>query len=288
MLRIILMVLMVLVFSICSTALVRPFFWKRLKSKTLANNKDGEIGFENYPVSLIIVLQTVIFIFMALFNSALYFGGCKQNLYTFSLSILFCVLWQQANDNQGTKKRVILIIIAAICTVIGLQDFAVGENINIPLNKMETVPISTSLNNGIVKTFVSADDIASLFKATSAKGPTYNNGKYVFELSGGENDGDVVIIDKDNCEEAKLIETNYEFAVNLHCRLKCPSKKLQEMHIVISDDGKELIPYGIYAVAEKSWLFGTYKAEKYLLLNMKNGDMEEYSQEELPDFVLGK
>ena len=282
-------IFMIFVFSICSTAFVRPFFWKRLKNKTLSNNDDGEIGFTKMSFSQIIGGEIVIFFVIAILNSAIYFGGIvKHNFYTFCVSIFVCVICQQIIDNQETIKRVVLLIIAVICAVILIQDYAAGESVSIPLNKMETVPISTSLNNGTVKTFVSADDIASLFKATSAKGPTYNNGKYVFELSGGENDGDVVIIDKDNCEEAKLIDTDYKFEINLHCRLKCPSKKLQEMYIVISDDGKEPIPYGIYAVAEKSWLFGTYKAEKYLLLNMKNGEMEEYSQEELPDFVLGK
>ncbi len=282
-------IFVVLVFSICSTAFVRPFFWKRLKNKTLANNNDGKVGFKNLPIGGIIGVEIGIFVINVIINSVIYFSGInKYNFYTFCISILICVLCQQINDNQETIKNVILRIIAVICAVIAIQDNIVGENINIPLNKIDTIPISTSLNNDNVKTFVSANEIASLFKATSAKGPTYNNGKYIFELSGGENDGDMVIIDKNNCEKAKLIEINYEFLVNIHCRLKCPYKKLQKMYIVVSDDEEGIIPYGVYAVAEKSWLFGTYKAEKYLLMNMKNGDIKEYSQEKLPDFVFGK
>ena len=45
------------------------------------------------------------------------------------------------------------------------------------------------------------------------------------------------------------------------------------------------VPYGLFAVAEKSWILGTYNVKGYVMLNLITGEVQEFKQEELPKFV---
>ena len=66
-------------------------------------------------------------------------------------------------------------------------------------------------------------------------------------------------------------------------RSQYPTRKLKELYITISDNNE---PYGLFAVADKSWLLGTYKVNSYVMLNLITGDVHEFKQEELPKYVL--
>ena len=181
------------------------------------------------------------------------------------------------------KVYTIFLTIAVVSTILWIQDGVAGDGISVPINKVSSVPLSTLQTDEEtrVKFFISASEIKNLFKADSASGPTYNNGKYIFTVSGSDNGNGIVIIDKDNYNEANFLSCSYALNVT-DIRSKYPANKLKELYIAISDDNE---PYGLFAVADKSWILGTYKVSSYVMLNLVTGDVHELKQEELPSFV---
>lgn len=61
-----------------------------------------------------------------------------------------------------------------------------------------------------------------------------------------------------------------------------PTEKLKEICIASANGGRE---YGVFAIADKTWLMGTYETNKYILVDLSTNDMAEYTYEELPSFV---
>lgn len=275
-------ILLSLVWSICATCLVRPWFWKGVKNKYLFN--DGvRIGFSNnwqFCVKMEILCFVVVFI-CSVINYAL--AGCRYNLYGCFPLIMLCFLAQCLWDNQGKVRYTIMLTIVAVSAILWIQDGIVGCGISVPLNKVSSVPLTTTQTDDDteVKLFISSSEIQSLFKVDSASGPTYNNGKYIFTVSGGDNGKGIVIIDKDNYTEANFLSCSYGLNIT-DVRSQYPTQKLKELYITISDDN---VPYGLFAVADKNWILGTYNVNGYVMLNLITGEVQEFKQEELPKFV---
>lgn len=61
-----------------------------------------------------------------------------------------------------------------------------------------------------------------------------------------------------------------------------PTEKLKAICIAFAGEGRL---YGVFAIADKTWLMGTYETDKYLLVDLATNNMTEYTYEELPDFV---
>lgn len=275
-------ILLSLVWSICATCLVRPWFWKGVKNKYLFN--DGvRIGFSNnwqFCVKMEILCFVVVFI-CSVINYAL--AGCRYNLYGCFPLIMLCFLAQCLWDNQGKVRYTIMLTIVAVSAILWIQDGIVGCGISVPLNKVSSVPLTTTQTDDDteVKLFISSSEIQSLFKVDSASGPTYNNGKYIFTVSGGDNGKGIVIIDKDNYTEANFLSCSYGLNIT-DVRSQYPTQKLKELYITISDDN---VPYGLFAVADKNWILGTYNVNGYVMLNLITGEVQEFKQEELPKFI---
>lgn len=277
-------ILLSLIWAICSTCLVRPWFWKGVKNKNLFN--DGvRIGFSNKFWKRDIAVEIVFFVVVFIFSISLYSGaGFRQNIYGSFLFIIICFITHCVWDNQRKVHYIIILTVAAINAIFWIQDGIVGCNINAPLNKVNSVPLTATKvdEDTDVKLFISSSEIQSLFKVDYASEPTYNNGKYIFTVSGGDNGNGVVVIDKDNYTEANFLPYSYEFEVK-DVRSQYPTQKLKKLYIAISNDN---VPYGIFAVAKKSWFLGTYKVNGYIMLNLMTGETtQELTQEELPDFV---
>ena len=202
-------ILLSLIWAICSTCLVRPWFWKGVRNKTLVKNKEEKrIGFiKNSKFEL--VAEIAIFTFLFILSMSMYLGDSKR--YTLSdsyIMIILCFLAQCAWDYQGKVRYSMFLSLAAVFIVLYVQDSIATSNIQTPLNKVESIELTaenTQLQdeNTKISLFVSADEIKSLFHADSVSGPTYNNGKYIFIVSGGSNGYGVVIIDKKDCKKAK-------------------------------------------------------------------------------------
>lgn len=275
-------ILLSLVWAICATCLVRPWFWKGVKNKYLFN--DGvRIGFSsNWQFCVKIEILCFVIVFIC---SAIVYGlaGCRYNLYGCFPLIMLCFLAQCLWDNQGKVRYTIMLTIVVLTAILWIQDGIVGLNINVPLNKVDSVPLTTTQVNEDteVKLFISASEIKSLFKVDSASGPTYNNGKYIFTVNGGDNGKGIVIIEKDNYTEANFLSYSYNFDVT-NLRSQYPTQKIKDLYITVSDEN---VPYGLFAIAEKSWILGTYNVKGYVMLNLLTGDVQEFKQEELPKFV---
>lgn len=212
------------------------------------------------------------------------FIGVRMNLYGSLPMIICCFLAQCVWEQQRKIYNIIFLTIVVISVILWIQDGIVGMIISAPINKVRSVPLTTTQKDEEtgVKLFVSSSEIKSLFKVDSAGEPTYNNGKYIFTVSGGDNGKGIVIIDKDNCKEANFLSCSYELDIT-DVRSQYPTKKLKELYITISDDNE---PYGLFAVADKSWILGSYKVNGYVMFNLITGETQEFNQEELPEFVL--
>lgn len=275
-------ILLSLVWAVCATCLVRPWFWKGVKNKYLFND-NGRIGFDRSwekNVAVEIACFVVVFL-LSMFVYAV--AGCRQNLYGSFLMIMLCFLAQCLWDYQGKIRYTIMLTIVAISAILWIQDGIVGCGISVPLNKVSSVPLTTTQTDEDteVKLFISSSEIQSLFKVDSASGPTYNNGKYIFTISGGDNGKGIVIIDKDNYTEANFLSCSYGLDIT-DVRSQYPTQKLKDLYITISDDN---VPYGLFAVADKNWILGTYTVNGYVMLNLITGEVQEFKQEELPKFV---
>ena len=281
-------IMLSLVWAICSTCLVRPWFWKGVINKTLVKNKEEKrIGFtKNSKFEL--VAEIAIFTFLFILSMLMYLGNSKR--YTLSdsyIMIILCFLVQCSWDYQGKVRYCIFLSLAAVFIVLYVQDSIATSNIQAPLNKVESIDLtveSTQIQQDertIIKLFVSADEIKNLFHANSVSGPTYNNGKYIFIVSGGSNGYGVVIIDQKDYKKAKFIYCPHKFEI-ASIRPDYPTLKLKEMFVAVSDDN---VPFGVFAVAEKEWFFGNYNVTQYLLFNLTSGESQIFSPKELPEFV---
>lgn len=281
-------IMLSLVWAICSTCLVRPWFWKGVRNKTLVKNKEEKrIGFtKNSKFEL--VAEIAIFTFLFILSMSMYLGNSKR--YTLSdsyIMIILCFLAQCAWDYQGKVRYCIFLSLAAVFIVLYVQDSIATSNIQAPLNKVESIDLtveSTQIQQDertIIKLFVSADEIKNLFHADSVSGPSYNNGKYIFIVSGGSNGYGVVIIDQKDYKKAKFISCPHKFEI-ASIRPDYPTLKLKEVFVAVSDDN---VPFGVFAVAEKEWFFGNYNVTQYLLFNLTSGESQIFSPKELPEFV---
>lgn len=276
-------ILMSVIWAICSTCLVRPWFWKRVKNMYFFND-DGKPGFNKIRWKTNLVAEICCFIGVFDLSMFLYaVVGCRTNLYGSFPMIMICFLAQCVWDNQGKVRYTIMLIIVGVTAILWIQDVIVGLNINVPLNHVDSVLLTPMKvdEDTEVKFFISSDEIRSLFKVDSVSGPNYNNGKYIFIVKGDDNGKGIVIIEKDNYTEANLLPISYGFDV-INLRSQYPTQKIKYLYITVSDDN---VPYGLFAVAEKDWIFGTYSVKGYIMLDLTTGKVQEFKQEELPKFV---
>ncbi|MBR0428121.1 MAG: hypothetical protein IJK18_08000 [Clostridia bacterium] len=279
-------ILMSLFWGLCATCLVRPWFWIGVIRRDLYNHGGKKIGFDD-DVSHCIFVEIVGFIVAILISILEYSSGSRYNLWGSFIMIIFCSLWQCWWSYQGKLRYTLFISIAIISAILWIQDYAVGAAINTSLNKVDSVELvahDRADDNSPVKLFVSANEIANLFKVNSATGPTYSNGKYIFEVSGGDTGDGVVVINKNDYTKAYFIPCSYRFDI-AGIRSQFPTAKLKKLFIAVSDDD---VPYGVYAISNKTWLLGTYKVDKFALRNLQTGEVTNYYEEPLPEFVKNK
>ena len=132
------------------------------------------------------------------------------------------------------------------------------------------------------RTILSSSVVRNLFKATWVSAPVYSNGKFVYTITDSPNGDGVVIIDENDGKTAEFILCNYPLEIESVFPQKYPSDKIKSLNIVVSDDN---IPFGKYAFfSETTTLFGE-PILKYALQNMINGEITEYTDENLPEFA---
>lgn len=288
-------ILLSLLWAICSTVLVLPWFWKGLiKRKTIIGNEEyrGFSNTEKNELRTSIIFQ-IVYACITFGVSLLFYlvMNVRYNFYGAIVPILLvlifqCItIWLGWNSNQKLKSLIILAI-ALVCLFFSLTDVITSNFDVIGLTKdNEEIPIVVSTieqEKEEEKTVLPSSTVAGLFKATSVSEPVYSNGKFVYIITGSPNGYGIVIIDEKAGETARFIACNFKFQMSLNLREKYPFARVKELNVVVSDDN---VPFGKYAILSKPNLFGAPVLEKYILQNMLTGDLTEYTAEELPKFA---
>ncbi|MCI8272810.1 MAG: hypothetical protein HFJ55_01850 [Clostridia bacterium] len=288
-------ILLSLLWAICSTVLVLPWFWHGLiKRKTIIGDEKyrGVRNTEKNELKSAIILQIVYACISLAISLFMYLVIIvRHNFYGSIISILFVLLFQfftmlEGWNSKRKEKSLIILAVAVVCLFFSLTD-SITSNFNvIGLSKAnEEIPIfvsSIEQEKEVEKTVLSGSTVAGLFKATGVSGPEYSNGKFVYTVTKSPNGYGIVIIDEKAGETARFIACDFEFQMSLNLRERYPFARVKELNVVISDDN---IPFGKYAILSKPNLFGAPVLEKYVLQNMLTGDFTEYTAEELPKFA---
>lgn len=235
-------ILLSLFWGICGTCLVRPWFWRGLKNKNLFSD-DGKIGFTRLRWKTEVVAEIALFIIICFISSFLLSGvSVKQNICIYFILISICCIFQMISYSEGMEKKFVVMTIGSIYMLFLIQDIYAVINIQIQ---------------------------------------TYSDDRYMYEISIENNEDGIIIINKNNYNEAYFIVTEYEFELNEIMNLY-PTDKLIELQIAVSDDDT---PYGVFVKANKTWLLGKYDVDSYILFNLITGETEEYLEGNLPEFV---
>lgn len=287
-------ILLSLLWAVCSTVLVLPWFWIGIiRRKTIIGNEKYR-GFSNTENNLRnSIIAQIVFACITFGISLLIYlrENVRYNFYGAIVPILLVLLfqcltiWDGWNCRQKIKSFIILAI-AIVCLFFSITDCITSNFDVIGLTKeneeIPTVISITEKEKEEEKSVLSSSTVASLFKATAASGPIYSNGKFVYSITGSPNGYGIVVIDEQTDETARFIACNYKLEMSQNIRQKYPFERIKVLNIVVSDDDE---PFGKYAILGKPNLFGAPVLEKYALQNMITGDFTEYTAEELPKFA---
>ena len=273
------------VLAICSTCLIRPWFWKGIRENDiLCDDERLKIGFSELHFKRDVCVQIaffIIFLFASLF--AFFFLGARQNIYGISWIIACCLLCQNVWEYEGKAFRIVTLVLAAMFLFLNIQDEVAFAKTKIPISEMYELPIASISTDEpyTVKAFVTKEDIINLYnKIKKVNSPTYNNGKYIYEVEGSIGKG-IVIIDSRNHSVAQFIPYEYDIDIE-KLRKYYPFDNITKLYIAVSDEN---IPYKVFALSNKTWLLGHYEVSSYILANCVTGEIISYSENELPDFV---
>lgn len=280
----------IILLTVCSTCLVRIWFWKKVYETKRQFFKNFKKCFKdsNETKKIIwtdkLILQSMCSIGFSFLLVIIFF--CKlcyrQNFYGLWIAIILCLIIQFSFFPSRKIVNCIVVLAIMVILVLGVQDTIAKKNVTIELNKVQSITLATYTNQSdFIKIPISSEEIRSLFKVDSTIGPTYNNGRFVYIVDGGDTGNGIVVIDKDNYNEAKFLPCSYEFHVS-NIYYQYYKKLIKKLYIAISNEN---IPYGLFAVAEKDWLLGTYNVNIYVMLNLFTGEIQEFTLEQLPDFV---
>lgn len=250
--------ILIAVLAVCSTCLVRPWFWKKVREdenflKYFNNTILAPDSIETwivYKAKAQLALAIGVWYPCLWVHSEFY---CRQNFYGYWVFIVLCLIIQFSLFPPKKKIGNIIMVLGIILILVcGIQDSIVKNDITIPLNKVDCVD-----------------------------GLYHINGKYIFTVSGGDTGNGVAVIDKDNYDEPKILPCSYELNIS-NIYSKYSTQRIKALYITISDDD---VPYGLFAVADKDWLLGTYKVSSYVMFNLQTGEIQEYTQEQLPSYA---
>lgn len=269
-------ILLSIVWALCSTVFVLPWFWKSLiRRKTIVGNKEyrgideGKKNLRDFILYQIFAFGVTFFSSWTLYKDAGVTRTLIGAVVPFCLVCVFQVITMSIgwNNNVELKSRIIgvaavlLIIVSAINSYTGycLDVEGVEEE------SAEELPLTVTVDN-IEQLVPSNDSIKYLFDVTSVEGPLYMGDKYVYITSSPDG---IVILDKANGKVANFFKTDYDF---LQLRNEYPFNIIRKAGIVVTDDN---IPYKRYAVVAKKSIIAKPVLDKYVYQNMLTGEVTE-------------
>lgn len=286
-------ILLSVFFALCSTELIKPWFWYNLiKRKTIiGDEKHRGFSEKNKERKLEIIMQFVFAGINFALSLFIYLGlVVEYNFYGLICPIILVLVFQWLNisgvgynNHQKTKSIVIWVFIGILGAYFITDTITAGfDVIGIPKEQTE-IPIVVSVHGQEEKDKIfPKETIASLFKATNVSGPIYLNGKFIYTIDNSPNGYGVVIIEEDDGETAKFIACNYKTGMSLEFREKYPFERVKFLDKAISEDN---IPFAKYAILKKPNIFKAPILERYVLQNMVTGEISEYMPDELPQFA---
>lgn len=284
--------LLSLLWTICSTVLIRPWFWISIIKRKTIEGDDENTGFRNDnesdPSSAMIV-QAILAVVTFIISTFVYFKvKTRYNFYGSIFPILFVLVFQWLTmkflclDKHCKGKTAILVIIGIICVFFSLEDATRKENRVESFDKEIPVVFFSKEQAEKGEDLPSREIIASLFNATDVLNPVYSNGKFIYIVNAGINGYGIVVINEDSAESAKFIACDTGYGVSIKLRSQYPNDRIEERSVVITDDD---VPFAKYVILDKTGLFGELVIGKYILQNMLTGEITEYTVEELPEFA---
>lgn len=271
-------ILLSIVWALCSTVFVLPWFWKSLiKRKTIVGDKEYR-GIDEGKKSLRDFIFYQIFAFGVTFISSLmlYKDACVTftligavipfSIVCFFLIITISIGW---NEKRNIKYHVLSVAVGLLI-VVSLINSYTGYCLDIEGIKDENaeakeLPLTVTVDN-IEQIVPSNESIKYLFDVTSVEGPLYVGDKYVYITS--STDG-IVIVDKANGKVANFFKTDYDF---LQVRSVYPFNIIRRAGIIVTDDN---IPYKKFAVVAKKSIIAKPVLDKYVYQNMLTGEVTE-------------
>ena len=271
-------ILLSIVWALCSTVFVLPWFWKSLiKRKTIVGNKEYR-GIDEGKKSLRDFIFYQIFAFGVTFISSLMLY--KDACVTFTLIgavVPFCLVcvfqiitigigW---NDKRNIKYGILSVVAGLLIVISSIYSYT-GYCLDVEGvedESAEELPLTVTVDN-IEQLVPSNDSIKYLFDVASAEGPLYMGDKYVYITSSPDG---IVIVDKANGKVANFFKTDYDF---LQLRNEYPFNIIRKAGIVVTDDN---IPYKRYAVVAKKSIIAKPVLDKYVYQNMLTGEVTEAS-----------
>jgi len=280
-------ILLSLIWAICSTSVIQPWFWKNLCiRKTLEGEPNNIRGFRKgrsadglTPKDLVIV-QVIFSIFVFLISLLCYLAN-NWNWIFASFFPIICVLllniWY-INWGYNKNKKLKSLILLSIFIISFVPMIAYSDVYNKPVEpKILEAQLSQIEERAPT---ISAYGVKEVFKADSVSGPTYTNKKFVYVLSGGVNGLGVAIVEPSNGETSIFIPCNYEQKdAPLVIRKRYPFEYINYKGVVVDNSN---VPYWNYQLINSSF-FGENTLKDWVLQNAITGELTTY--ETLPEFA---
>ena len=121
-------IILSLFWALCSTCLIRPWFWKRIKNKNLFDEY-GKPSFEENDIKFEIGYA----IFVLVMSLVMYMGfSTRTNIYGSYLMIILIFIKHLLYDNQNKKVKVVCGIVILISIGLWIQDGISGYIVRDP------------------------------------------------------------------------------------------------------------------------------------------------------------
>lgn len=287
------------ILGICSTSLVYLWFFTAILNWETPVSKSGfERGWNRDELPKAIWIQVAGFAVTFVLVVLMYFGpNVRMNFWGLTLPIVSMAIFQIVNLQLGQYrsfktlywKQILVGGIAGIFFVLSCINLFTGMGKIKGIPETKTVPISVTIGSE-QKPIVSTSDILVLFNSGMIKGPYYTNGMFAYLLSGGQNGEGVGVISRSDGSKMDFIKINFTAIralddspiITTRIHNAYPMTTVKYLSVVIAED---LIPYGKYAIVIKPNIFKAQELNKYMLMNLVNGNMYEYEISELPEWA---
>lgn len=257
-------ILISIIWGICSTPLIRPYFWISIIEQKKEKKEDTYKEAKKKGRRMKIWIHIAFFLITFLISMEMYIcTQCRQNMFAiYPVMLIICSFFQKICINQKQNLWVKLLLL--ILLVFWCVDWIQIENIETCTNYVDEIKLA---ENAILLPHT----ISSLFNMEYEEGPLYINNKYIYKVSKKKHNKALVMISAENPKIAKLIPYFYDENDIQEIRNEYPTKVIKKLQITVLDDNT---PVGVYAIAEKTNIFKKYDVKEYLYVNLITGKRE--------------